>query len=71
MEQAANGTSQRDSEKADHRCERSYARPRLRLRSHTLTSVRDRHQLMPAPLSNERKGGLAGMQMDKAPVEWP
>ena len=26
---------------------------------------------MSVPLRNERKQGLAGMQRDKAPVEWP
>ena len=28
-------------------------------------------QLMSVPLRSERSRGLAGMQRDKAPVEWP
>lgn len=63
MEQAANGTCQHDSRARRQilLCERGYARLRLRLCSHILTSViRERHQLMSVPLCNEQR--LAGMQ---------
>ena len=31
----------------------------------------EKRELMSVPLRSERSRGLAGMQRDKAPVEWP
>ena len=44
---------------------------RLRVLERHGTGDKTGNLLMSVPQRNERKRGLAGMQRDKAPVEWP